>query len=419
MATTTIDQIIEKAEFDSDPKVKEASRKNILDQAAANGIYLASIQGLYEAAGKKLYSNKTVPAFNVRGMTYETARALFRMAMKHKVGPFVFEIARTEMAYTDQPAADYVAAVIAAAIKEKYKGPVFIQGDHFQFNMGKYTQNPKEEVGTVEKATRDSITAGFLNIDIDSSTLVVLNRPTVDEQQRDNYIVAADMTKFIRSIEPKGVTVSVGGEVGEVGKNNTTVEELKAYMEGYYKRLGPGVKGISKMAVQTGTTHGGVVLPDGKIADVKLDFKVIENLGKVAREGYGVGGIVQHGASTLPEELFELFPKAGTLEVHLATEFQNIIYDHPAFPKDLLNKMYKYISEKYANEWAKGDTEEQFLYKTRKKAWGGFKKETWYIPEQNMADIMGRLENKFALIFQRLNVTNTLDLIQKYCPKPK
>ena len=225
------------------------------------------------------------------------------------------------------------------------------------------------------------------------------------------------LTRFIRSIEPGGMTVSVGGEVGEVGKSNTTVAELRAYMNGYRKRLGPGTKGITKMAVQTGTTHGGVVLPNGKIAEVNLDFKVIEELGKVAREEYGVGGIVQHGASTLPEEMFELFPKAGTLEVHLATEFQNIIYDNPAFPGQLLNRMYGYIKEKYSDEWAKGDTEEQFLYKTRKKAFGGFKRETWHIPEKNLQEIIAPLENKFALLFQRLNVTNTMELVSKYCGK--
>lgn len=419
VSNNAIDELIEKAVFDADTKVKQDYRQKIREQAAAGGIYLASIQGLYEAAGQGLYRNKTVPAINVRGLTYQMARAIFRMALKYKVGAFVFEIARTEMVYTDQPAAEYTTSVLAAAIKEGFKGPVFIQGDHFQLSHSKFKENPGEEVRTVQHAARDAINAGFLNIDIDSSTLVDLSKPTVDEQQKNNYTAAADITRFIRNMEPGGVTISVGGEVGEVGKSNTTVEELRAYIKGYKNRLGTGVKGISKMAVQTGTTHGGVVLPDGSIADVQLDFKTIEELGKVAREEYGVGGIVQHGASTLPEVMFELFPKAGTLEVHLATEFQNIIYDNPHFPKDLLTKMYSYIAEKYPGDRAAGDTEEQFNYKTRKKAFGGFKKETWHLPESNMREIMTPLENKFALLFQRLNVTNTVDLINKYVSKPK
>lgn len=419
VSSNAIDDMIEKAVFDSDPQVKQSNRQKIRDLATTRGISLASIQGLYEAAAQGLFGNRTVPAINIRGLTYPVARAIFRTALKHKVGALIFEIARTEMAYTDQPADEYVVSVLAAAIREGFRGLVFAQGDHFKLNQSKFALNPTEEVKAIEKSTRDAIEAGFLNIDIDSSTLVDLEKPSLDEQQKNNYTVAADMTRFIRNLEPEGVTISVGGEVGEVGKANTTVEELRAFMKGYLKRLGAGVKGISKIAVQTGTTHGGVVLPDGSIAYVKLDFKTIEELGKVAREDYGVGGIVQHGASTLPEEMFELFPKAGTLEIHLATEFQNIIYDSPYFPKELLNKMYHYITEKYSNEWKAGDTRDQFLYKTRKKAFGGFKKETWHLPEEDLAEIIGTLENKFSLLFQRLNVTNTVDLVNKYCGTPK
>ena len=418
VSSNTIDEMIETAVFDSDPQIKESYRQKIRDLASSKGIFLASIQGLYEAAAQGFYSNKTVPAINIRGLTYHVARAIFRTALKYRVGALIFEIARTEIVYTDQPASEYVTSVLAAAIKEGYRGPLFIQGDHFQLSQSKFALDPREEVKAIEESTRDAIDAGFLNIDIDSSTLVDLEKPSVDEQQENNYMVAADMTRFIRNMEPEGVTISVGGEIGEVGKANTTVEELRAYMKGYTNRLGAGIKGISKISVQTGTTHGGVVLPDGSIADVKLDFKTIEELGKVAREEYGVGGIVQHGASTLPDEMFELFPQAGTLEVHLATGFQNIIYDSPYFPKELLNKMYSYITEKYSNEWKDEDTQEQFLYKTRKKAFGGFKRETWHLPEENLMDITSALENQFSLLFQRLNVTDTVDLVNKFVVNP-
>ena len=84
--------------------------------------------------------------------------------------------------------------------------------------------------------------------------------------------------------------------------------------------------------MQTGTTHGGVVLPDGSIAKVSIDFNTLKELSQVAREEYGLGGAVQHGASTLPDEAFDMFPKVDTVEVHLATGFQNIIYDSPNFP---------------------------------------------------------------------------------------
>ncbi|MEE8414156.1 MAG: class II fructose-bisphosphate aldolase [Dehalococcoidales bacterium] len=414
VANNTIDDMIEKAVFDPDKQVRESQQQNIKDMASSQGIHPASIQGLYEAAGQGHYSHKTVPAINIRGMTYDVARAVFRMALKHNAGAFIFELARTEMVYTSQPAEEYATSVLAAALKEGYTGPVFIQGDHFQLNRSRYRAVPKGETDSVEKSAREAIIAGFLNIDIDASTLVDLDKPDLDEQQRDNYLVTADTTRFIRSIQPEDVTVSVGGEIGEVGKSNTTVAELRAFMKGYTARLGKNLKGISKMSLQTGTTHGGVVLPNGSIADVKLDFNTIKELSRVAKQEFGVGGIVQHGASTLPDEMFELFPESDTLEIHLATGFQNIIYDHPSFPEELLASIYGYLKDNHSNEKQPSDTEEQFLYKTRKKAWGPFKEQTWHLPGEIRLEIMGALENQFSHLFRSLNVTDTRELVSKY-----
>ena len=409
-----IDTLVELAVFGADNQMREEHQRIIREMALTRGIFPANIQGLYEAAGKGLYSGITVPAINIRGITYHVARAVFRAAMKDEVGAFIFEIARSEMGYTLQSPGEYATCILAAAIREGLKGPVFIQGDHFQVRRRMYREDPEAELKEIRELIQESVGAGFLNIDIDASTLVDLDKPGLEEQQSMNTQVTAEMTGFIRSIEPEGTTVSIGGEIGEIGKGNSTVGDLRAFMDGYLSRLSPNVRGISKISVQTGTAHGGVVLPDGSMAQVNLDFKTLEELSEVAREEYGMGGAVQHGASTLPDEAFDMFPQAGTVEVHLATGFQNLIYDSPYFPKDLLDEIYKYLADKYNNERKQGETEEQFMYKTRKKAFGDFKKEMWHLPEQNLSDIMGELENRFSLIFHKLNVVNTTDLINKF-----
>ena len=130
-------------------------------------------------------------------------------------------------------------------------------------------------------------------------------------QQRVNAENTAELTRFIRSLQPDGVTISVGGEIGEVGKSNSTEEELRAYLDGYLGLLGDGAEPISKVSVQTGTSHGGVVLPDGSVAEVSIDFDTLRRLSTVAREEYGFAGCVQHGASTLPEDAFHHFPENG------------------------------------------------------------------------------------------------------------
>lgn len=411
------DDLIFTAVFSSDKETSDAACWLIRRAAAALGITSSSIQSLYEAMGRGEVKGFTVPAINLRAMTYESAQAIFRAALKGRVGPVIFEIARSEIDYTLQRPLEYTCAVTAAAIKAGYRGPIFLQGDHFQINAAKFAADPSKETQAVRNLIWEAIEAGFYNIDIDTSTLVDLSFPTVKEQQKMNYSLAAELTTMIRDLEPEGITISVGGEIGEVGGKNSTVEELQAYMEGYLESLasnGQKLAPISKISVQTGTTHGGVPLADGSIADVSIDFDVLEKLSKLAREQYGLAGAVQHGASTLPSEAFDKFPAIGTAEIHLATGFQNIIYDSPDFPKELKEKIYDYLKKDCRKDWKEKDTEEQFLYKTRKKGFGPFKLEIWNLPEPVMQQLGRQLEEQLSFLFEKLKVNSTYELMQKF-----
>lgn len=413
----TIDRLIWTAVFGASTDLKDSARWAIRTVANATGAISSSIQGLYEAEGKGKCGGFTTPAINIRGLTYDISRALFRTAKATSAGAFIFEIARSEIGYTEQRPAEYAPAVLAAAVKEGFSGPVFIQGDHFQVNAKKYAEAPDKELGAIRDLCKEALAGGFYNIDIDTSTLVDLSKPTIREQQRLNFDLCADFTLFIRDLEPKGVTVSVGGEIGEVGKKNSTVEELENYLDGYSGALQtrrPGSKGISKISVQTGTSHGGVPLPDGTVAEVKLDFNTLVELGKVAREKYGLSGAVQHGASTLPAELFHRFPKSNTSEIHLATEFQNMIYESDAFPKELKEMVYAWLRANCKDEAKAGETDEQFIYKTRKKGFGAFKKEFWGLPAATRETIINGLQAKFRFLFEQLNVPNTASLVRDH-----
>lgn len=411
------DRLIFNAVFHEDAEIMGKARWLIRAIAYDLGIRSASIQRLYDAMGRGEVRGFTVPAINIRGLSYDVARAVVRAARKNNTGAYIFEIAKSEIGYTEQSPAEYAAVMIAAALKEGYRGPLFIQGDHFQANAKKYQQDPQKEVAGLKKLIQEAIEAGFYNIDIDTSTLVDLSKPDLKEQQRLNYEIAAELTSYIRQLEPKGITISVGGEIGEVGGKNSTVEDLRAFMAGYLETLagkGKGLKGISKISVQTGTTHGGVPLPDGTIAKVKLDFDTLERISKVSREEYGLSGAVQHGASTLPDEAFHRFPETGTAEVHLATGFQNMTYDSKAFPQDFKEEIYAYLREHFAGEKKAGESDEQFIYKTRKKGFGPFKERIWTLPEPVRKTIGEELEAKFDFLFKKLNVVNTYDTVMKY-----
>jgi fructose/tagatose bisphosphate aldolase len=412
-----IDDLIYTAVFSPDKATQDAACWLIRRTAAALGIISASIAPLYEAMGRGEAKGFTVPAINLRAITYASAQAVFRAAIKGKVGPVIFEIARSEIDYTAQRPLEYACAVMAAAIKTGYQGPVFLQGDHFQVNARKFAADPAKETQAVKNLIWEAIEAGFYNIDIDTSTLVDLTKTTVKEQQKNNYILAAELTTMIRDLEPQGITISVGGEIGEVGGKNSTIEELQAFMEGYLEELGKdgqSLTPISKISVQTGTTHGGVPLADGSIAKVKIDFDVLEKLSEVARNQYGLAGAVQHGASTLPDESFGKFPAIGTAEIHLATGFQNTIYDSADFPKELKGKIYGYLKKEFKEEWKEKDTEEQFIYKTRKKGCGSFKLEMWNLPAPVIHKLGAALEKQISFLFGKLKVNSTYEITREY-----
>jgi len=417
--SSRMDELVRQAVFGTEDE-KAQARWVIWEIGQRAEVRPASIHDLYLARGRGEVQPFTTPAMNVRILSYDTGRAIFRAAKKLDAGAIICEIARSEIAYTDQRPAEYVAVMTAAALREGFVGPLFIQGDHVQVNAKKYAADPDAELTALRQLIEEEVHAGFYNIDVDTSTLVDLSKPNLEEQQRTNYERAAELTQFVREHEPEDVTVSVGAEIGEVGGKNSDVHELEAFMQGYNRtlqRLGK-FPGISKISVQTGTSHGGVVLPDGSIAKVQLDLDALKALSQAARKTYGLGGAVQHGASTLPPEAFSQFPQCEAIEIHLATNFQTIVMDHPALPKDLRREVNEWVKTEAKEEWKKGDSEEQFLYKSRKKAIGPFKRRFWDLPADVRAAIGADLEKTFAFLFEQLRVKGTRAVTDKYV-KPK
>jgi fructose-bisphosphate aldolase class II len=418
LSTPKMDELVRAAVF-GDTASKDRARWLLWELGQAVGVRPASIHDLYMARGRGEYTGATVPAMNIRGRSYDTMRAIFRVAIKRNAGAFIFEIARSEIAYTDQRPAEYVAVILGAAMREGFRGPVFIQGDHFQVNAKKFAADPKAEVESVKMLAREGIAAAFYNIDIDTSTLVDLSQPTLALQQRPNFETGVELAAFVRSLEPRGVTISLGGEIGEVGTANSTVDELCAYMDGFNGRLAavsPGAVGLSKISVQSGTSHGGVVLPDGSIADVKLDFQTLADLSRVARDKYGLAGAVQHGASTLPDGAFNHFPRTETAEIHLATNFQTMLFDH--LPGALRNEIYAWLRENAKDERKPTDSDEQFFYKTRKKALGPFKQKLWDLPDDVKRAVAKAYDEKFRFLFDQLAIGDTAKHVATYVKPP-
>jgi fructose/tagatose bisphosphate aldolase len=419
LTSAHMDTLVHQAVFGNEGE-RNFARWLVWELGQTVGVRAASIHELYVARGRGMCQGFTVPAMNIRALTYDTTRAVFRTANALQAGAFILEIARSEIAYTDQRPDEYVAVILAAALREGYRGPVFIQGDHFQVNHKKYAVDPVTEVNAVKALVTEAVAAGFYNIDVDTSTLVDLSKATLAEQQRLNYEVCVDITRFVRAAEPAGVTISIGGEIGEVGTENSTPAELEAFMDGFQATLeaqSPGTAGLSKISVQSGTSHGGIVLPDGSIAEVALDFDTLEQLSKIGRDRYGMAGAVQHGASTLPDAAFGNFPRLETAEIHLATNFQTMMFDH--IPSALRGEMYAWLDANAKDERKATDTDEQFYYKARKKAIGPFKKQLWALPAEVRGTLGAAYDKKFAFLFEQLGIVGTRAIVEQFVTMPE
>ena len=406
----------------ANPETRQVAIWAIREAAHAAGIVPASIQELYIARADEQWSGKTVPAMNLRGWTYHTCRAVFRAAAKLNASLLIFEQAVGEAIYAEQPPAEYTAGVLAAALREGYVGPVFLQADHDQVNAAAYRTDKAAEMQRLERIMREQIEAGFFNIDIDASTVVDLSLPTVVEQQRLNAEITADFTRFVRGVEPKGITISLGAEIGEVGHHNTTPEEMRAFMTTYPRALemrATDLVGVSKISINSGTYHGGKVLPDGTLAAVNVDYGTLTAISDICRREFRMAGAVQHGASTLPGVQLAKFPASGAVEIHLALGFNNLIFDHPSLPQPIKQEIRDYVFKHHAGERATVETDPQFVYNTRKKAWKVMKQRFWDLPEPIQVDIMRSLQAMFTDMFTWMNVGNTDALVKHYTREVK
>ncbi len=315
-----------------------------------------STKKLYQAMAKGSVSGFTVPAFNIRTLTFDLIRALLRAAKKEKVGAFIMEIAQSELMYTRQSLQEFSENCVKAVKAEKYKAPIFLQADHFKC-LDEQCLNIREMEGLIKQA----IMARFYNIDIDCSKMSL----------RGNINRTNTLIKYINDNAQNDIEISIGGEIGEIGGSNTTVLELEKFLS--------KVKGISKVAVQTGTSHakGG-----------QINWELLEQLNNKAKE-HGLAGVVQHGASTLPEGELAQLPRVGVCEVHLATGIMDTILESQHFPEELGDRI------------------------NSKHDLGVFKEDILNIPQTTIDKIAEEVEAEFVNFFKLLNVIGSLDLVEK------
>jgi len=411
---TDIDHLVYQAHFGSDADQRPAHAE-LLKLARQQGCVPSSIAPVYRARGRGYIAPSfTVPAMNLRGLSYLTAQAAFEAAIELEVGLMIFELARSEMKYTGQNPYQFASSIIGAALKTGWRWPIFIQGDHYQPKAVSPGLMKRGEETAIKELIDDSLAAGFYNLDIDGSTLVDSTQPSEYDQQRPNFLFTAEMYRHILKRQPLGVSVALGCEIAEVGTHLSKSSQLSAFMTGLHDEGELPDLNPSKVAVETGTAHGGVVNRDGTAGEMKVDFNRLQTLSILARHKYHMAGAVQHGASTLSKEIFTRFPEAEAAEIHLSTGFQNTILGHPNFPQGLIDEMYEWCDKNCFVDRKPDWSDAQFYAKSRKKAWGPFKQQTWDLPVEIQTQIKDTLKSECQSYFINLGVRDTLDLMRQW-----
>jgi fructose/tagatose bisphosphate aldolase len=379
---------------------KKRVYRKLLKLAEKQGINLASSKELYQRR-KRLGESMVIPAFNLRGLTFELAEGIFQAAKELKTDFFIFEIARSELNYTQQHPYGYAGLILAAALNSAWQKSVYLQADHLQINPERYGHTLIKEIHLVKKLLKAYLKAGFLSLDLDCSALNNLQEKTPALLLKANLKASLKLLRYLNLLKVSE-KLAVGLEVGEIGSRSTTLEELRWFLENL-KAKAPNSP-VVKIAVQTGTTHGGKVNAQGELETMTVDFKRLRELNKLA-QAYGFYGVVQHGASTLPLSVLRQLPETGILEVHLGTAFQNLIFDHPDFPPSLKIKIYQWLEEKFASRLKAGQTKAQFYYEFRKQSWSEFKKEFLALPESFKKEISASMKKKTKEIFKALKIS--------------
>jgi len=334
-----------------DNDLRAALQTLILKLAPQMGARSASVRALYkgkEQIQKNIGRNFTLPSMNLRCSSFNQARTAFDTAKSQGVGALQFELAPTEAVYTGQTLKEFAAMVMAGAVAAGYTGPVFMKLDHMRVDVKKYADDPDKELKRVFGMLKDAIDAGIYAIDIDTSVLEADPKIVTDpvEQQRGNFTASAKLVEAARIYgRLNGVDLALGVEVGEVGEAFITEDHMRAFLGNLKKRLankgaelGFDIEMPDVLAIPSGSQHGGVRDAAGNIMEnVNIAFDLLVTAKRVCAE-YGMAGPVQHGASTLPTKMFDMFPARDVTEIHLATALE-LLFRTEVLDKAVLDQM--------------------------------------------------------------------------------
>ena len=368
------------------------------------------------ARGRGEVGGFTVPAINLRTQVFEMAAAVFRAARARDVGTVILELARSEQEYTFQRPGEFITNVLAGAIAAGWHGPVFVQGDHFQFNAKKYAADP------------DAVTDGLRRLTVRGAgrrlrqhrhRLVHAGRPVAAHGRRAaaHQLLArgrADRAHPAASSRPARRPASVARSARSARRTRPRPSCAPTWTAtGPRSPASPGRRPSASARSACRPARATAASPCPTAASRPSSSTSGRSSGSASWLASTVSPArCSTARRPCPTSSSTASPTVETAEIHLATGFQNLLFDHPAFPADLLAEIDAWCDSTCADERTPDQDEAQFIYKTRKKALGPFKRRLWELPGREA--ILATQEAKIGYLMEQLKVPGTAEVVRRY-----
>lgn len=410
---TLTDRLVYNSVFHPDTQIKATSRWLIKAMARASQIFPASISGIFEFSKHQGARNLTLPVFQITAFSYTMARSIFRAARENNACAFIFEIDSNQIFHGNQTSGEFSTIVSAAAIREKYKGPIFIQGDYISFHGEDYQQNPTQEKSRLKNLINEAIKSGLYNLWMDSSEDIPPRGVGGEKNQNSKAPLFAELTDSVRILEPKGIDISLGCQINPFQESGFKKKDIREFMEQYQAKLqslNPGAKGISKLGFSPERNSLATQPIGAPYEPEPLDPNTLIGLSKFANEEYGLMGRINLKPSDSSQNNLKRFSKIGNAEIHVPLEYHTLMINHHDFPSEFKDE----LNFNFPNPLEEEKTQSPLSHKPFRV----FKEKLWTLPEPLQQDISKDLETQVSSLLKALQIDHTQEMVFRSTSNP-
>ena len=400
-----MDKLIFNAVFHSQTQIKATARWLIKAIAQNLNIFSSSTQSTQYCFHQQTAVKKNIPVLQIPHLSYDIARAVFQAIQKHHIGAVIFELEESQMELDRQSPGEFSVTIFAAAIREKYQGPIFIQGHHIQSNTESFQIAPDKEIQKLKTLIVEAIDAGIYNLWINGLSLSHSTQTHHGKNQNPSALLLAFLTDIIRYHEPKNLGIAIGGIIKGSGDLKTVEKDMESFLDDYRKdlqKIREDNNGICKISFQP---YEPFPLENASINPTPIweneKTKNLADLYLLLINQYGLNGRIPQNSSSLSYEVLEGFSGIGGMEFPLNIPYQNLFIEHADLPKNVRRTLTESLS------------------KPSKNTNNNIRKTLWTLPSTLRQDIRTQFEEKIALFFKEFKLTNTLEDLQRSTPNPK